>query len=62
MKGIMYNSTRGEDINVSSINALVKGIADDGGLYVPTHFYNIVDLNQMTNLDYKYLTYKIIKY
>jgi len=62
MKNIIYNSTRGEDINVSSINALVRGIADDGGLYVPTHFYNIADLNQMTNSDYKHLTYKIVKY
>lgn len=62
MQDIVYDSTRGEDLNVSSINALIKGIADDGGLYVPTHFYDIVDFNQMTNSDYRHLAYKIIKY
>ncbi len=61
MKSIMYNSTRGKDINVSSIDALIKGIASDGGLYVPTHFYNIDDFEQMMNLDYKNLACKVVK-
>lgn len=61
MKGIMYNSTRGKDINVSSVEALIKGIADDGGLYVPSYFYNIDNLDEMMNLDYQSLAYKIIK-
>lgn len=61
MKNIMYNSTRGEDTNVSSIEALVRGIAHDGGLYVPTYFYNIGDLNQLTSLSYKNLALKIIR-
>lgn len=61
MNHIMYNSTRGKDINVSSIEALIKGIADDGGLYVPTHFHNIENFDQMINLDYKSLAYKVIR-
>ncbi|HZK56740.1 MAG TPA: threonine synthase, partial [Clostridia bacterium] len=61
MKDIMYNSTRGGDVNVPSIKALVKGIAHDGGLYVPTHFHNIGDLNRLTDLSYKNLALKIIR-
>ncbi len=61
MNNIKYNSTRGKDVNVSSIDALVKGIADDGGLYVPTNFYNIDNLEQMVNFDYKSLACEIIK-
>ncbi len=61
MKDIVYNSTRGKDINVSSIDALVKGIADDGGLYVPTHFYNINNLKEMMDLNYQNLACKIIE-
>ncbi|MGB4312840.1 MAG: threonine synthase [Natronincolaceae bacterium] len=61
MKNIMYNSTRGEDIDVSSIEALVRGIAYDGGLYVPTRFYDIGDLNRLMDLSYKDLALEIIR-
>ncbi|MDI9475633.1 MAG: threonine synthase [Bacillota bacterium] len=58
---MMYNSTRGEDIDVSSIEALVRGIAYDGGLYVPTRFYDIGDLNRLMDLSYKDLALEIIR-
>lgn len=61
MKDIVYSSTRGEDRNISSIDALIKGIADDGGLYVPSHFYSIDDLEQLVNLDYRGLATRLIK-
>lgn len=61
MKNVMFNSTRGGDINVPSIKALVRGIACDGGLYVPTYFHNIGDLSRLANLDYKSLALKIIR-
>lgn len=35
MKKIRYNSTRGNEKNVESSYAIVKGLANDGGLFVP---------------------------
>ncbi len=35
MKKIGYNSTRGNEKNVESSYAIVKGLANDGGLFVP---------------------------
>ncbi len=35
MKKIVYNSTRGNEKNVESSYAIVKGLANDGGLFVP---------------------------
>ncbi len=34
---MIYKSTRGEQ-NVRSTDALVRGIANDGGLFLPTTF------------------------
>ena len=30
-----YSSTRGNDVNISFIQAMLNGLAKDGGLYVP---------------------------
>ena len=38
-----FISTRGGEETVSSSQAIIKGIANDGGLYVPNEFPNIYD-------------------
>ena len=35
MEEIMYKSTRSESEPVTASQAILKGLADDGGLYVP---------------------------
>ena len=35
-----FISTRGKGEAISSSEAIIKGIADDGGLYVPIDFQN----------------------
>lgn len=49
-----YKSTRGEEV-LSSAKAILKGIATDGGLYVPSSFPAISaeDLRDMSELEYK---------
>jgi threonine synthase len=51
---MVYKSTRGEEVE-SSAAAILKGIASDGGLYVPSSFPAITqeDIEDMTELDYK---------
>src|SRR4030042_6962739 len=33
-----YFSTRGSSLTITSKKAIIKGIAEDNGLYVPSHF------------------------
>ena len=40
-----YSSTRGQDNNVSFIDAMLNGLAKDGGLYVPKKLKNFQKLN-----------------
>ena len=59
-----YKSTRGEEVKNSS-NAILNGIAKDGGLYVPSSFPKISmkDLEDMIDLDYaERATYILSKY
>jgi len=61
MNNLKYKSTRSGDISISSIEAIIKGIAEDGGLYVPSFFNDLSDFDKMKNLDYKSLAFHIIK-
>ena len=49
-----YKSTRSDAGFVSASEAICKGIAEDGGLFVPDHLpkYSYEELCQMKNLDY----------
>ena len=59
---IEFKSTRGENIFVTASQAIVKGIADDGGLFIPTVIPQIdFDLNDITNWSYQTLAYEVLK-
>lgn len=56
-----FISTRGEGETISASKAIIKGIADDGGLYVPLEFPNLYyNLKKKTGLSYEELAYEII--
>ncbi|GAA0235917.1 threonine synthase [Metaclostridioides mangenotii] len=57
-----FISTRGNtDISASS-QAIIKGISNDGGLYVPTHFPNITDkLKNYVGKTYSQIAFDILK-
>ena len=57
-----YISTRNSLNNLSFKNVFIKGLADDGGLYIPKslHKYTQKDLNSFENLQYIDLAKKII--
>lgn len=58
---IYYKSTRGGEENIKSSNAIVKGIANDGGLYVPNEFPKIdKPLEELINKDYRELSLYIM--
>ena len=57
-----FISTRGEEPTISSSEAIIKGIANDGGLYVPNEFPEVYDrLKKKMGLSYIELAYEVIK-
>lgn len=62
MEPIKYISTRGNGGSVDASYAIVHGIAEDGGLFVPTSF-PVMDLpmEELLKLNYKELAYEVMK-
>ena len=59
---IMFKSTRGDKNYVTASQAIVKGIADDGGLFVPEVIPKIdFDLGKITAYSYRELAYRILR-
>lgn len=57
-----FQSTRGLEAGIKSAEAIIRGIAKDGGLYVPESFPNLYDsLKKEKSLSYEELAFKIIK-
>lgn len=57
-----FQSTRGLEAGIKSADAIIRGIAKDGGLYVPESFPKLYDsLKKEKSLSYEELAFKIIK-
>lgn len=62
-KNLYYQSTRGDKKRVLSAEAIIKGIANDGGLFVPITIIPRLnqDFNKIKGIDYKTLAYIVMK-
>lgn len=61
MEHIFYNSTRGLGQGMLSSEAILRGIAEDGGLFVPDRIPDVSGmLKSLRGMDYKALAYFII--
>ncbi len=59
---IMYKSTRGSDNIVTASQAILKGLAEDGGLYVPVSIPKLpVKLEELAGLSYQDTAFLIMK-
>ena len=59
---ILYTSTRDNSKKVTASYAITKGIADDGGLFVPEKFPSLdISLEELSKLDYKGVAYEVMK-
>ncbi|SKA88925.1 threonine synthase [Caloramator quimbayensis] len=57
-----YKSTRGDKNLITSSLAIIKGIAEDGGLYVPDNIPEIdKSIDELKNMNYKQLCFYILK-
>ena len=61
MSNVLYKSTRGISTPVPSSEAILGGIAEDGGLYVPVRLPQLdAGLEELAGLDYKQIALKIM--
>lgn len=57
-----FVSTRGGEKNILSSQAIINGIAKDGGLYVPLSFPDLFNkIKDKTNMSYEDLAFEVIK-
>lgn len=59
--GLLFKSTRGNE-TVTASQAILKGLADDGGLFVPTSIPKLdVTIEALSKMDYKETAYEVMK-
>jgi len=59
---LMYKSTRGSGEDITASEAIIKGIAEDGGLYIPVEIPKIhIPLHEIMNFNYCKLANYILK-
>lgn len=59
---LLYGSTRGGESGVTASQAILKGLASDGGLFVPDRIPVLdVTLDQLANMTYQETAYAVMK-
>lgn len=59
---VMYQSTRSGEQKVTASQAILKGLADDGGLFVPDHIPALdVSLDEIAKMSYQETAYEVMK-
>lgn len=60
--GIRYKSTRSDGESITASQAILKGLADDGGLFVPDRIPQLdVELSALPALSYEETAYEVMK-
>lgn len=59
---LLYKSTRSENETVTASKAILKGLADDGGLFVPASIPRLdKSLKELSKMSYKQTAYEVMK-
>ena len=59
---LLYKSTRSNSEPVTASKAILKGLADDGGLFVPMTLPKLdVTMEELSKMDYKQTAYEVMK-
>lgn len=59
---LMYNSTRNKQETVTASQAILKGLANDGGLFVPAAIPALdKDIAELANMSYQEVAYEVMK-
>ena len=58
---LMYASTRDANEKVTASQAILKGLANDGGLYVPTEIPSLdVSMEELSKMTYQETAYEVL--
>lgn len=59
---MFYTSTRNNTLKLTASEAILKGLSDDGGLFVPSEFPKLSkSLNEIAQMDYRECAYTVMK-
>lgn len=59
---VLYSSTRGKGTTVKASEAILKGLSDDGGLFVPDHIPALdKSLKELSEMTYQQVAYEVMK-
>ena len=59
---LLYKSTRSKEGTVTASEAILKGLADDGGLFVPEYIPKIdVSLTELKDMSYQETASAVLK-
>lgn len=59
---VLYNSTRSKGTPVKASEAILKGLSDDGGLFVPNHIPALdKSLKELAEMSYQQVAYEVMK-
>ena len=62
MAELLYGSTRGGETGVTASQAVLNGLADDGGLYVPERIPTLdVTMDELAGMTYQETAYAVMK-
>ncbi|MFR7762888.1 MAG: threonine synthase [Eubacterium sp.] len=62
MKEILYKSTRGTGETLKASEAILKGLADDGGLFVPTEIPKLeATIDELSKMTYQQVAYEVMR-
>lgn len=62
MVDIQYTSTRNSNTRISASQAILKGLAEDGGLFVPVRIPSLdLSLDQLAEMNYQQTAYEVMK-
>lgn len=58
---VLYKSTRGDGSTVTASKAILKGLAGDGGLYVPVQIPGLdIPMSDLTKMSYQEVAYEVM--
>lgn len=58
---VLYKSTRGDGCTVTASQAILKGLADDGGLFVPLEIPSLeVPVSELAKMSYQEVAYEVM--
>lgn len=62
MKEILYKSTRSSEKTLKASEAILKGLADDGGLFVPLQIPKLeASIEELSKMTYQEVAYEVMK-